>query len=387
MVADASTSPSSTLAAVAEAVDRAAGASLSGRSDNALLADLALVQQLRNQLDAMAGDIARAAELGPVQRSGSRKADIWVGANTSEQPARVRADLRRSKWLLDFAEFAVAHTDGLLSAAHVDELRKADRAETHLSLLNDQSDLVKAAQTCTFTDFKVVVQYWINAADPDGRLVDEQERSNEVNLRRFSDGTVSLNARLDAVLGTQLYEAIVNRADRIAEQLDTPQSLEMAHRYGNVRKRRAHTLAQLVSDGHHAGSTDAAPLLNIVMSELVRDDLVAGRTPHLDPFRCRRSPRVHRRHAAAPLPRRPADRVSRHAPHRSQHVVQGNRCLGQSLIVSPVDERRLTRRNPRPLCRSRLRCSRPLDARRSPGPPLKGRTHLPRQLRPSMWAQ
>lgn len=276
---------SEALADVLSGLGEADDVALSSVSADELLAALATLDRIRNRVDGLASKLAVGAETsGAVMRAGARNAAIVMGRDTSAVPAKTRADVRRGRWLLDFAEFAVAFADGVLSGAHVDQLRRADRVETHSLLKRDQSDLIKAAETCTFADFEIVVQYWINAADPDGRLVEEQERSNQVTLRRYADGTVGVSGRLDAVLGTKVYNAVVGRSDRIAEQMDTPVSNDVAARYGSAGKRRAHALAQLVEEGHHSGATPAPPLLNVVMSEMVRNDLVAGRVPHLDPF-------------------------------------------------------------------------------------------------------
>ena len=184
-----SPSLSEALADVVGGLGKADDVALSSASADELLTALATLDQIRNRVDGFASKLALGAETsGAVMRAGARNAAIVMGRDTSAVPAKTRADVRRGRWLLDFAQFAVAFADGLLSGAHVDELRRCDRVETHGLLKRDQSDLVKAAETCTFADFKIVVQYWINAADPDGRLADEQERANQLNLRRYSNG-------------------------------------------------------------------------------------------------------------------------------------------------------------------------------------------------------
>ena len=64
------------------------------------LAALVEVQALRNQVDALAGQIAVAAETsGAVHAGRARTAGIWAGANTNASPARVRGDVRLARWL------------------------------------------------------------------------------------------------------------------------------------------------------------------------------------------------------------------------------------------------------------------------------------------------
>ena len=209
MVAVSSTQSADVISWLSDALAEANAHGWTSEDEQALLDALAEAPHLRNQLDALIGQIALAAETrGAVQRDGARKAANWIGANTNGSPGLIRADVRVTRWLLDYPEFRDAYEAGVLSRRHVDLLRGAERPVTRLALMRDQSLLVRFAETLSLDDFAKALQYWVNAADPDGVIPDEQAKKNQFNLRRRRDGSGMIDGDLDPLAFTTLWEAI-----------------------------------------------------------------------------------------------------------------------------------------------------------------------------------
>lgn len=267
------------LADVSAAIDRAGTAPLMSATDSDLLAALAATPGLRNKLDSLVAKITRSAEqTRAVNRDDSRNVANWIGANTSAPPRISRADVRTARWLEGFGEFSAAHHAGVLGREHIRLLRHADTPITRLALLRDQEILVNAAKTCSFGGFQVAVQYWINAADPDGQLPNEQVRENELSVTRRDDGSISFKGQLDPLLGTAVKKAIDAEFEKIAA--DSTATISFVSR----GSQRATALANIVSRGAtRADGTLPAPLINVVVSEQVAEDLVEGLVPHIDP--------------------------------------------------------------------------------------------------------
>ena len=272
------------LSGVTRAVDEVAGLSWSSLDDESLLGALAEVSVLRNRLDAIAGEIAVVAEQGAVQRDRARNASIWVGANTAGSPAETRHDVRTTKWLVDYGEFADAYRDGVLSRRHVDRLREAERPATRLALVRDQGLLVGFAERLSFEDFGCAVQYWINAADPDGTIPDEQVASNRVISRCRSDGSVRFEADLDPLLGTTVHNALEAQIQKLRAS-DEEQGVRRSR--GQLR---AAALVELLAKGaQRTDGTINTPLLNIVLGQSLAEQLLLSQadpdvevTPDID---------------------------------------------------------------------------------------------------------
>jgi hypothetical protein len=238
--------------------------------DDELLTALGNVTALRNQVDALAGQIAVAAETrGATMRAGSRNAATWTGANTNGSPARIRHDARLTRWLLDYADFRDAYAAGDLSRQHVDALRNAERPTTRWALYNDQAMLVGFARDLSLDDFTKALQYWVNAADPDGTIPDQQIMRNRLRLRRRIDGSGTIDGELDPLLMTQLHEAIEREIKRLrAHDQDT------GVRRTNAQLRVA-ALASLVERGAaRADGSTGNPLLKIVLGEKLAEQLL-----------------------------------------------------------------------------------------------------------------
>lgn len=266
------------------------GTAWSALSHQELLAALAVTPSLRNQFDAVAGQIAVASEQGAVQSDGARRAATWAGENTSAEPAEVRRDVMVTKWLADYRQFADAYEAGILSREHVNQLRKAESPVTRSHLVADQDMLIGFAKTLGFKDFGVALQYWINGADPDGTIPDRQLAENDFWIRRGPDGSAKFGGQLDPLMGTAVFDA-VESAFNAAATADDQAGLKRSR-----SERQAQVLAGLVVRGAtRQGGTAAHPLFHIVLGQRLAEQLLARMaddnvvaTPNMnDPdFRC-----------------------------------------------------------------------------------------------------
>ena len=239
-------------------------------SDGEILEALEAMPLIRNQIDALAARVANAAERsGAVQRDGSRNAAIWTGANTSGSPAEVRHDLKTIRWLMDFADFHTASVDGVSSRRHIDLLRAADRPLTHMALLRDQEMLIRFTQTLSLAEFDKAIQYWINGADPDGIIPDDQVKRNQLNLRRRSDGTGTVDAELDPLAFTTLHEAVEREIKKLRSHDE-----ETGIRRTTRQLRVAASLALVSRGAQRSDGTMTSPLINLVLGQKLVEQLL-----------------------------------------------------------------------------------------------------------------
>lgn len=239
-------------------------------SHEQVLAAFAVIPQLRNRLDAVAGQLSIAVERGAVQSDGARTAAVWAGANTSAEPAEVRRDILTTKWLADYREFADAYESGVLSREHVTRLRKAETSATRSALVRDQEMIIGFAQDLGFKEFDVALQYWINAADPDGTIPNRQLAENAISLRRNSDGSLKISGQLDPLLGTTVYNAF-NTAYQAATAADDAAGIQRTR-----AERRAHVFTELFAKGAlREDGTIANPLLHIVLGQGLAEQILA----------------------------------------------------------------------------------------------------------------
>jgi len=97
-------------------------------------------------------------------------------AKTTGAPAKALAfDRGVALWLRDFPQLQQGLVDGVLCRSHVLELKGLDNPNIHGLLQRDQALLAQAADTFAWVAWKVIVAYWLNAADPDGVLTDPSD--------------------------------------------------------------------------------------------------------------------------------------------------------------------------------------------------------------------
>ena len=160
-----------------------------------------------------------------------------------------------------------------------------DNGRTHAALQRDQHEFIAWAAEYDFSDYARIVQYWVLANDPDGAEPKEQTEKTYFRARKRHDGCVNLDGFLDPLTGAAFMTAFdgemqkLFRSQNESDDSEPPSSTtdeskgQAAAR--DLGKRGAEALMNLVVRGSaRADGTRVNPLINIVMSEAVAEDLI-----------------------------------------------------------------------------------------------------------------
>ncbi len=191
------------------------------------------------------------------------------GPTASIAPARVNG-----LWLIDFPHIADAWAKGLLTEDHVRELRKADNPRVHQLMIRDQQLHIDAAKSLEFKSWLNHLAYWLLAADPDGSLPTERERAYGVRFRTDRTGDVHITGVLDPLAGEALLTMVEHEAASIrrGELQDDVSPIDQS----TMKQRNSLALLRLCKRGfQQADGGWPAPLVNIVMSPRVAQDLIS----------------------------------------------------------------------------------------------------------------
>ena len=133
-----------------------------------LIAMVRLVSQAQG-LQISAIQEAEAAGLAP--RFGSRILTTHLAKATNAPAKALGAERTLAVWLREFPVIHEALTDGVFTRSHVLALKEIDRPKIRAVLVRDQQLFIDAARDFVWPDWKGIVAYWLNAADPDGELM------------------------------------------------------------------------------------------------------------------------------------------------------------------------------------------------------------------------
>jgi len=134
-----------------------------------LLALVRLVSQAQGlQMSAM----QEAEAAGLAVRFGSRVLTTHLAKATNGNAQTLGADRAVAVWLRDFPVIHEGLTNGVITRSHVLALKEIDKPKVHAVLVRDQQMFVDAARDFGWPEWKGIVAYWLNAADPDGELTD-----------------------------------------------------------------------------------------------------------------------------------------------------------------------------------------------------------------------
>jgi hypothetical protein len=231
------------------------------------------VIQLRDRATALAASVvaeAEAAALAP--RSGFKSLNAHLASKLRTPTSHVAPLRTAGLWLNKFPVFMQAALSGLLTDPHVRELRRCDNPRTHHLMHRDQQVLVDAATNLQFQDFLNALSYWLLNADPDGELSNERTESYGMVVRKQRNGDVEVKLTLDPITGEAFTTAVEHEAQKLFRNEKDAGHGEglMAH-----KKRRVIALMRLLSKGFARNDgTHPVPLVNIVMSETVFEDLI-----------------------------------------------------------------------------------------------------------------
>ena len=263
------------------------------------LAELSLMSLSNEQLDMVLTrtfDLvsqAQGLEFSAIQEAETSAMSVEFGnrvltthlAKTTHQPTRtLGADRTLALWLNDLPEVHQAMIDGVISRAHAAELKAIDNVRVHPLLVRDQQMLIDAADQFEWTDWKNVVAYWLNAADPDGELTDPVDPKYGMRVRTRANGDVVVNIRMDPVTG----EAFLTMHDAEVKKLEANEAAALnddpnAPVTSIAQKNLDAVLRLMVRGWRREDGSYPDFLVNIVMSEKVAEDLLARTYGHIDP--------------------------------------------------------------------------------------------------------
>ena len=203
-----------------------------------------------------------------------------LAKQTNGSPTSLGADRSLAIWLNNFPDFHQAMLDGSMTRAHVNELRSIENPRTSTLLQRDQAMFVQSAIDFDWTSWKKIVGYWLHAADPDGELSDPTDPAYGMTVRTKANGDVAVTMLMDPVTGEAfltVHEAEVEKLTK-AERED-PNRTRLSERQKNLSA----LMKVLVRGWRRADGTEPVPLINIVMSEQVAEDLLARAFGHETP--------------------------------------------------------------------------------------------------------
>ena len=219
--------------------------------------------------------VAACEQAGVAPRQGSVASTTAYLASQTHGPTAAIAPARTNGlWLLDFPVLADAWADGELTEDHVRELRKVDNPRIHLLLVRDQQLHVDAAHTLHWSEWLNHLAYWLLHADPDGALEHESTTRYGLTFRTDRHGDIDVKGKLDPLTGEALLTMVEHEAEKLfrAEQQAKLPPIDQS----TTRERNLLALMRLCKRGFQREDGGwPAPLINIVMSEQVGEDLVS----------------------------------------------------------------------------------------------------------------
>jgi hypothetical protein len=210
----------------------------------------------------------------------SRLLVTHLAKETNGSATSLGADRSLALWLNHFPDFHRGMLDGDLTRAHLNELRDADNPRTRMFMQRDQRMLVEAARDFDWVSWKAFVAYWLNAADPDGKLTDPSDPKYGMTVRTKANGDVRVSILMDPITGEAfltMHEAEVEKLSK-AERED-PNLTPLSVRHKNLTA----LMKLLIRGWRREDGSEPTPLINIVMSENVAEDLLARAFGHESP--------------------------------------------------------------------------------------------------------
>lgn len=287
-------SPAVALEGLHDALDIAAALPLACLSSDELANHLCSLQQVRSRLEAqLCAATAEAHTSGVAALDSQRTVAALVGGRTRVDPAVIGSDRATGVWLSRFRELVDAFAAGLIARCHIQLLKAKDNARTHSAMVESQTFFIEQAQLLEWSDFCAVIEYWVLAADPDGEEPKRQIAARRLSMRRKGDGMTTGSFDLDPLGGALVRSALDQEAARLLRaESDSPESPK-APPLRSQAQRYADALVNLVGRGARMGGRTPAPLIHIVLSERVAEDMItrlaceaggASRPDGVDPY-------------------------------------------------------------------------------------------------------
>ncbi|MBT8241183.1 MAG: HNH endonuclease [Acidimicrobiia bacterium] len=236
---------------------------------------VSVLQAGERQRALQAKSVTECDRAGVAPRLGSiASTTAFLAARTGGPTKAIAPSRTLGLWLLDFGVFADAWADGVITEDHIRELMSVDNPRTHRLLIRDQELHVDNAVTLDFTQWCHSVAYWLLAADPDGTLPKERDRVYGIRFRTDRNGDIHITGTLDPLAGEALLTMVDHEAGIIHRNELEANVPPIDQTPG--RKRDLLALLGLCRRGFQREDGGwPTPLVNIVMSEAVAEDLIS----------------------------------------------------------------------------------------------------------------
>lgn len=217
------------------------------------------------------------------QRHGEHSLSTHVAGQVHGNSKRIGADLALMRWLHRFPQLLTAWTDGTITVSHLNGLREMARKHPKASscMENAQGFFVESAIELQFPQWVDAIGYWFNSLDPDGKLTDPSDPKYGANVTKLPSGDVIVHMRLDPVTG----EAFLVATEHIEQAIfKNGEDSEDPLQDMSPRQRTMAAIMTLITRGFQKDDgTFPEPMMQLVMSEKVAEDLLARTMGCVDP--------------------------------------------------------------------------------------------------------
>ena len=218
------------------------------------------------------------------KRHGEHSLSVHLAGETHGNSKRIGAQLAVTRWLHRFPELSQALAAGNITAAHVNELRTLERKHPKATpwMERAQHFFVDSAKQLQYPQWVDAVGYWFNALDPDGVLTDPTDPKYGATVTTLPSGDVLVAMRLDPITGEAYVTAVEHEENKIyrnENEADLPDSDKLS-----PRQRTMTAIMGLVTRGYQRqDGSFPEPMVQLVMSEKVAEDLLARTMGCIDP--------------------------------------------------------------------------------------------------------
>lgn len=252
---------------------------------NELAADLRDVERLMRCCEARVVSILdRADRLGVYSVDGHRSIRSWAAATVNWSGRECRDRARTVHLVRDLPSVADDLAAGTIAIAPVRELarlRANPRCGEHL--VDAADELVNAAKTLPFDDFRIVAEQWEQFADADGAHNSHEgaHQGRRVSTSAMGD-TFHLQGQFGAIQGAEIAE-VLSRFEQ-AEFDEEWAALKATHgddltvlmleRTSSQRRADALVAIFLAAVSHPVGGQAPAPVVNIIVDQATFEEYV-----------------------------------------------------------------------------------------------------------------
>ena len=247
---------------------------------NELLVETYLAKQRSEGLFAMVAQEATNQQLA--KRHGEHSLSVHIAGQVHGNSKRIGAELSLTRWLHRFPELQAALVSGEITIAHLNELRVLERKHPKASphMERAQAFFINAAAKLQYPQWVDSVGYWFDRIDPDGKLTDPKDPKYGTVVAQLPSGDVIVTMRMDPITGEAYLTAVEHEEQKIfnAEaDLDPDDKL-------TPKQRTQTAIMRLITRGFQkANGTFPEPMVQLVMSEKVAEDLLARAMGCVDP--------------------------------------------------------------------------------------------------------